>query len=218
MRYKLRKLFQYFQTHLQSRHLDAINNPRRSELARPHFMEKYFPGHEPKAMTPRPLGINFYQMKPVFLVGSRVFGPWGEKNDYYPGKISCEKIVEGKGEYGDIRHCDIEFDDDDSATSVGKEFVLPHDDYLLNSEYFIASQNHFSNLTDPSSKDQWAKIVGCYCTTIKNEVVLIKSLSEAKIAVDQGKSLLLLYLIIREYLVLLFLLTNSMLRTWNTHF
>ncbi|KAL7527492.1 hypothetical protein ACHAXR_007734 [Thalassiosira sp. AJA248-18] len=126
------------------------------------------------------------KLKPRLEVGEEVVAAWWpdmnrkDTASWYPGRIKSYVEVQsdndgeddsGGGEYGPARLYTIKYDDDGTQLSgIPEHYVFPKSDYLLSTNDDQEPTNRkwkgVRNVTDASSNDSWAKLVGWYIATI----------------------------------------------------
>ena len=111
---------------------------------------------------------NKYENKKIFFeVGDKVSAPWYEHEGdallWYDGVVIDYSAVR-VGDYGPVRRYKVKFDDDGTIREWDDEFVFLREDVCL-CEAKVKWQE-VKNITDQTSRDKWAKIVGWYVAII----------------------------------------------------
>lgn len=122
------------------------------------------------ALPKKPLTTQ--NIKVRFKCGERVFAKWNErlKNSWYAGTVNNFKIVH-KGEYGEIRHYKIHFDDGDIKQAVRENHILPEEDYQLqhlDPNFVLVG---VEQVRDPGSNDAYARERGWFTTKLSGDQV-----------------------------------------------
>lgn len=140
--------------------------------------------------------------KPLFKKGDKVYGPFWSPRDrkrekeptWYPGTVMSYSVNKRPNDarYGPVRQYNLKYEDGDRQSNVPDHLVFAEEDYELEKEQNEENEKRknpvgwkgVKNVTDKTSKDQWAKNAGWYVATIFGEKRDYSSLAEALWARD----------------------------------
>lgn len=125
-------------------------------------------------------GTDLSKKKPAYKKGEKIYALWsGGTQKWYPGRIWDIKLSSSSSDYGAVRTFDVIYDDGDTETDLKEIFVMKKADYELCMMKEEKDWIGVKNVTDPNSRDDFARAVGWYEVNIEGTNHVFSSLGDA---------------------------------------